>query len=198
MGRRAFGLASAVLAASLLSQPAFASPTQNEFNYLSKPSVTKLLSPSLVEAKDWIQLSGTGLNRVTEVFVDSNSAEFELVSGSEIRIRIPDGVSPGDAVLRISGDFGLLSYQNLFEVMPASKIIESKITIGTFQGYAAVYTKNFKGKELRIVIGDRTRVIPTLAANYTQNLTKVGAGNAVRISVYLDSDLLKSQELSIK
>ena len=198
MGRRALGLASAILALSLIGQPAFASPTQNEFDYLSKPSVTKLLSPRLVEAEDWIQLSGTGLNRVTEVFVDSNSAEFELVSGSEIRIRIPDGVSPGDAVLRISGDFGLLSYQNLFEVMPSPKIVESKITIGTFQGYAAVYTKNFKGKELRIVIGDRTRVIPTLAANYTQNLTKVGVGKTVSISVFVDGNLAKNNQLEIQ
>ena len=198
MGRRAFGLASAILALSLLGQPAFASPTQNEFDYLSKPSVTKLLSPSVVEAKDWIQLSGTGLNRIIGVFIDSHSAEFELISGSEISIRIPEGVRPGDAVLRISGDFGLLNYQNLFEVMPSPKIVESKITIGTFQGYAAVYTKNFKGKELRIVIGDRNRIIPSLAENYTQNLTKVGSGKYVVIQVFLDQDLVETRELRIQ
>lgn len=198
MGRRRIGLISAVLAACLFSQPAFAQPVQNEFEYLSKPSVIKLLSPGLVEAKDWIQLSGAGLSRVTEVFVDSNAAEFELSSDSEISIRIPEGVSPGDAVLRISGDFGLLSYQNLFEVLPSAKAVEPKITIGTFQGFAAVYTKNFKGKELRIVIGDRTRVIPSLGANYTQNLTKVGVGKTVSISVFVDGILSKSNQLEIQ
>lgn len=170
---------------------------ETDFNYYSQPIVSSVLSKKQVQISDEVLLGGTGFTQVQEVFVDSKPASFDVLSDSELEVKIPFGVNPGDAVLRISGSFGLLSYQSLFEVLPSS-VVESKITIGTFQGYAAVYTKNFKGKELRIVIGERTRVVPELDSNYTQNLTKVGSGKTIRIQVFLDQELLKTEDLLVK
>ena len=199
MGTKRVGFV-ALVAAALIAVPissASAVVLETEFDYLAKPAISTVLSSKQVEPSDEILLSGTGFTQVQEVFVDSQPASFEVLSDSELEVKIPFGVNPGDAVLRIAGTFGLLSYQSLFEVLP-STAGESKITIGTFQGYAAVYTKNFKGKELRIVIGERTRVVPELDANYTQNLTKVGSGKTIRIQVFLDQELLRTEDLLVK
>lgn len=196
---RASALAlTASLFLAVSSSPANAVVLETELDYLSQPTISTVLSKRHVEINDRILLSGQGFTQVTEVFVDSKPARFMLLSDSELEVKIPSGVNPGDAVLRISGPFGLLSYQSLFEVLPSTKLVESKVTIGTFQGFAAVYTKNFKGRELRIVVGDRTRVVPQLDANYTQNLTKVGAGKNVRVRVFLDGELLKTEVLITK
>lgn len=200
MGKARIGIASflAMVFLSVGSQPSHATPFETEATFLSKPKISKVLTSRQVEPSDQVLISGQGFSQVNEVFIDSQTAAFSLISDSEIQVRIPEGVNPGDAVLRISGEFGLLSYQNLFEVLPSTKAVESKVTIGTFQGYAAVYTKNFKGKELTIVIGDRARIIPELDANYTQNLTKVGVGKTVSVRVFLDQELLRVEQLVIK
>lgn len=199
MGKKRVGFVVLVAATFIAGPitPAHAVVLETDFDLLAKPAISTVLSSNQVETSDEVLLSGNGFTQVQEVFVDSQPASFEVLSDSQLEVKIPFGVNPGDAVLRISGSFGLLSYQSLFEVLPSSAV-ERKITIGTFQGYAAVYTKNFKGKELRIVIGERTRVVPELDANYTQNLTKVGSGKTVRIQVFLDQELLKTEDLLIK
>ena len=189
---------SAMVLFSYTSAPANAFELEREFDYLAKPAISTVLSDKRVVISDRVLLSGQGFTQVQEVFVDSNSATFQVLSDSKLEVEIPAGVNPGDAVLRISGTFGLLSYQGLFEVLPSSKLVESKITIGTFQGYAAVYTKNFKGYSLKISIADKERLIEELDSNYTQNLTKVGVGRTVTVLVYLGNKLVKSQEITIQ
>lgn len=181
----------------LLSFPVSASAIESSVKQ-NAPVISSSISFQSAEPREWVSISGLGFLEVTEVFVDSNKASFEILSDSSLRLQVPLTTSPGDAVVRLVGSFGLISYPNLLQVLPLSEVIESKVTIGTFQGYAAVYTKNFKGKELKITIGNRQRLIPELHANFTQNLTKVGVGKVVSVMVFVDQELVQVRELVIK
>ncbi len=167
-----------------------------------QPVVMGVASSSIVAAGDWVLITGSGFDQVTAVFVDATKTEHLMQSSSRLSILIPEGANPGDAVLKLEGEYGSISKQYLFEVLAASGDAaddsEAKVTIGTFQGYAAVYTKNFKGYSLKISIADNERLIGELDANYTQNLTKVGVGKTVTVMVYLGNKLVRVQELTIR
>ena len=198
-------VASSVLATMLLvSSPAAAADhvLAREIGLRLQPVVSGAASSSVVSPGDWVAIQGSGFDQVTTVFVDSTQTEFLMDSDTRMSVLIPEGANPGDAVLRLQGDYGSISKQHLFEVLadsPESSNIgaEAKVTIGTFQGYAAVYTKNFKGNSLRISIGDRERFIDQLDSDYTQNLTKIGVGRTVNVMVYLGNKLVKVQRLLI-
>ena len=191
-----------VLAGFASPAAAFDQSHPREIGLRNQPVILGVASSSIVAAGDWVVITGSGFDEVAAAFVDSTKTEHLVLSSSRLSILIPEGANPGDAVLRLEGDYGSISRQYLFEVMATSEVAakddEAKVTIGTFQGYAAVYTKNFKGYSLKISIADKERLIEELDANYTQNLTKVGVGRTVTVMVYLGSKLVKVQELLIR
>lgn len=151
-----------------------------------------------VKANDLVGLNGQLLDQVQAVLIDNQAAEFSVVDSGLLNVRVPRSVMPGDVVVTLAGEFGERSFQNLFEVSPTDLASTSRITIGTFQGFAAVYTKNFKGRVLTIEVDDRTRTLPPIADHFSQNLTQVGAGRVVQVRVFLDYELVKVQRLRIK
>ena len=204
---RARAIVSAGLAFLLLTfttpAAAFDQGSFRETGPRQQPVVMGVASSSIVAAGDWVLITGSGFDQVTAVFVDATKTEHLMQSSSRLSILIPEGVNPGDAVLRLEGDYGSTSKQYLFEVIAQSESsqsgdLEQRVTVGTFQGYVAVYTKNFKGYSLKISIADKERLIDELDANYTQNLTKVGVGRTVTVMVYLGNKLVKVQEITIR
>ena len=202
---RAIVAASLAILLSSLVAPAAAFDQGNlrETGPRQQPVVMGVASSSIVTAGDWVLITGSGFDQVTAVFVDATKTEHLMQSSSRLSILIPEGANPGDAVLRLEGDYGSISKQYLFEVIAQSESSQSadldqRVTVGTFQGYAAVYTKNFKGYSLKISIADKERLIEELDSNYTQNLTKVGVGRTVTVMVYLGNKLVKVQEITIQ
>lgn len=192
-----------LLSSTGLAATAFDESNLRETGPRQQPVVMGVASSSIVAAGDWVLITGSGFDQVTAVFVDATKTEHLMQSSSRLSILIPEGVNPGDAVLRLEGDYGSISKQYLFEVISQSESsqsadLEQRVTVGTFQGYAAVYTKNFKGYSLKISIADKERLIEELDANYTQNLTKVGVGRTVTVMVYLGNKLVKVQEITIQ
>lgn len=190
---------------SFLAAPAAAFDQGNlrETGPRQQPVVMGVVSSSIVAAGDWVLITGSGFDQVTSVFVDATKTEHLMQSSNRLSILIPKGANPGDAVLRLEGEYGSISKQYLFEVIAQSESsqsddLEQRVTVGTFQGYAAVYTKNFKGYSLKISIADKERLIDELDSNYTQNLTKVGVGRTVTVMVYLGNKLVKVQEITIQ
>jgi len=188
-----------ILASLVLPLPAQATVILNSLGQLvSQPAITSSYRSQAAAPLSWVEIKGVGFMQVAEVFVDNQMADFEVTSDVALKLQVPKGTNPGDAVVKLTGEFGVSTHHQLLQVLPAALAIESKVTIGTFQGYAAVYTKNFKGKELKITIGNRQRVIPELDANYTQNLTKVGAGKTVSVMVFVDDELIQVRDLLIR
>jgi uncharacterized repeat protein (TIGR02543 family) len=163
-----------------------------------RPSVSGVTGSNQIAINENVRLEGAGFNTVKSVLVDGFEASFFANSSTLITIRIPIGVEPGDVRVTLIGDFGQISYNNLFEVVALEIEQDTKVTVGTFLGYAAVYTKNFEGQRLSMKVGDKWRVVPRLGADYTRNLTKVGVGKTTTVMVYINRKLVRVEQLTIR
>ena len=197
--KRALVVTPLVLASLLLGTAANATVVlHNPSLQISVPAITASYKSQAAAPLSWVEIQGVGFTEVAEVYVDNQIADFEVMSDVALKLQVPRGTNPGDAVVKLTGEFGVSTHHQLLQVLPSALALESKVTIGTFQGFAAVYTKNFKGKELKITIGNRQRVIPELEANFTQNLTKIGVGKTVSVMVFVDQELVQVKELKIE
>jgi len=164
----------------------------------NQPSIRSVSTPGVAHADSFVELVGARFDLVTEVAIDSLAAEFQVIDSTRMRVRIPTQTQPGDVQVSLQGSFGRAQFNNLFEVTSRFSNPEARVTIGTFNGYAAVYTKNYLGSRMVIRIDSRERRLAPLSANYTANLTKVGAGKTVNLSIFIDSQLVQSRQLTIR
>lgn len=165
---------------------------------VEKPSVSGISGSNQVKINGSIQLLGSKLNQVEEVHVDGVPTSFFVNSENSITIRIPVGVKPGDPAVKLFGDYGLIIFTSLFEVIATELPNNSKVTIGTFNGYVAIYTKALRGKQLSFKIGSGWKVVDSLPANYTYNLRKIGSGKTATVQVYIDGALVQVLQVRVR
>jgi len=193
----------ALLAAVMFINPSTASQAQN-LNVLAtsplvdKPMITGISGSNQVKINGSVQLIGILLDQVEDVQVDGVTANFFVNNSGTITIRIPVGVKPGDPAVKLFGDFGSIIFTSLFEVIATELPNNSKVTIGTFNGYVAIYTKAHQGKQLSFKVGRSWKVIKTLPTNYTYNLKKIGSGKTTTVQVYIDSTLVQVLQVTVK
>ena len=76
---------------------------------------------------------------------------------------------------------------------------DQKVTIGTFNGYIAIYTQGYEGRRMTArVAGKWLAVDPiTVVPGKTYSLTKrnTGAGFLINVEVYIDGQLVKTQQV---
>ena len=203
LGPLAKVLTLALLALALVNNSAPASQAQATrvlalSQLVEKPLVTGISGSNQVKINGSVQLLGSKLNQVEEVQIDGVPASFFVNSEDSITIRIPIGVKPGDPAVKLFGDFGSIIFTSLFEVVATELPNNSKVTIGTFNGYVAIYTKAHQGKQLSFKVGSSWKVIKTLPSNYTYNLKKIGSGKTTTVQVYIDSALVQVLQLRVK
>lgn len=203
LGPLAKVLALALLLTTLALNPVLASQAQATrvlalSPLVEKPLVTGISGSNQVKINGSVQLLGSKLNQVEEVQVDGVPASFFVNSEDSITIRIPVGVKPGDPAVKLFGDFGSIIFTSLFEVIATELPDNSKVTIGSFNGYVAIYTKAHQGKQLSFKVGSSWKVIKTLPSNYTYNLKKIGSGKTTPVQVYIDSTLVQVLQVKVK
>ena len=195
------------LVASVVSSALFLSPVLTQPAFSAVPAVTlKSIKPVLVgvtgsakvDVNSTVKLSGSNLGTVRGVEVDGVSASFFVQGDNMLTIRIPVGVEPGDAALTLTGEFGSVTVNSIFEVLSATELKDSKVTIGSFLGFATVYTKNLKGHRLSLRIGKQWRAVPRISDNYSYNLTKIGKGKVVTVMVYVDRKLVSVKQVTVR
>lgn len=165
---------------------------------VEKPLVTGISGSNQVKINGSVQLLGAKLNQVEEVHIDGVPASFFVNSEDSITIRIPVGVKPGDPAVKLFGDFGSIIFTSLFEVVATELPNNSKVTIGSFNGYVAIYTKSHLGKRLSFKVGSQWKVVNPLRSNYTYNLKKIGSGKTTTVQVYVDSALVQVLQIRVK
>lgn len=196
-------LALALLAAVLAINPNTASQAQ-ALNVLGtsplveKPLITGISGSNQVKINGSVQLIGVLLDQVEDVQVDGVTASFFLNNAGAITIRIPVGVKPGDPAVKLFGDFGSIIFTSLFEVVATELPNNSKVTIGTFNGYVAIYTKAHLGKQLSFKVGSTWKIVNSLPSNYTYNLKKIGSGKTTTVQVYIDGALVQVLQVTVK
>lgn len=80
-----------------------------------------------------------------------------------------------------------------------SENLEKKVTVGTFNGYIAIYTQGYEGRKLTAKVAGRwLKVDPIeVVPGKTYSLVKrnTGAGYLINVEVYIDGQLMKQEQV---
>ena len=190
-------VSSALFLSPVLAQPAFSAALAVTLK-TTKPVLVGVSGSAKVDVNSTVKLVGSNLRLIQGVEVDGVKASFFVEGENTLTVRIPVGVEPGDAALTLSGEFGSVTVNSIFEVLSATELKDSKVTIGTFLGFATVYTKNLKGHRLSLRIGEQWRTVPAISENYSYNLTKIGKGQVVTVMVYVDRKLVSVKQVTVR
>jgi hypothetical protein len=164
---------------------------------MAATQVTGVVDYAQAKPGQVVRLTGMDLQSVQKVLVDGVETSFSAKTDSQIAIRIPTGTSPGDARLALVSSTGEITEFSL-EIIATEVAPRTKVTIGTFLGFIAVYTKNLAGHKLSIELRNRSRSDLLLDKDFTSNLTKTKRNQLVDVKVFIDSKLLQSGRILVR
>lgn len=179
---------SAALLVCLLSAPQAAS---------AAPSISGIVGNASPATNQVIRLQGAEFLDVKQILVDGVKAKFSISSDTQLALRIPITAKPGDVDVVLVSKDGSKSEVFQIEIAAPEVGLETKVTIGSFLGFVAVYTKNLSGHKLSIEVGNLKREVSTLSSDFTKNLTRVGSGKLVEVRIFVDDQLVKTQMIAV-
>jgi hypothetical protein len=191
------GLKRAITAIAALLLVSFALPAQ-AVNIQLAPKASPAIEGSQASADSVIKVAGWDFKQVEQVFIDDLPTTFQTLSNSLIAIRIPLGTNPGDVTITLVSNSGNTKSSFKIEIVSLESEKDTKVTIGSFLGYVAVYTKNLSGQKLFIQVGNKFREVSVLTNNFTANLTKVGSNRLVEVKVFVAGQLVESAMVLVR
>ena len=79
---------------------------------------------------------------------------------------------------------------------------DKKITVGTFKGYVAIYTKGYMGQKLSAKVAGKWLVVDPIAAyksnDYSRTVRLTGAGYTITVDLYIDGAFVRSEVVTTK
>jgi hypothetical protein len=79
---------------------------------------------------------------------------------------------------------------------------DAKITVGTFKGYVAIYTKGYMGQKLSAKVAGKWLVVDPIAAyksnDYSRAVRLTGAGYTITVDLYIDGVFVRSEVVTTK
>jgi hypothetical protein len=191
------GLKRVITAIAALLLVSFALPAQG-VNIQLAPKASPEIEGSQASADSVIRVAGWDFKKVEQVLIDDLPTTFQASSNTLIAIRIPLGTNPGDVTITLISNGGNTKSEFQIEIVSLETENDTKVTIGSFLGYVAVYTKNLSGEKLSIQVGNRYREVSVLNNNFTANLTRVGSNRLVEVKVFVAGQLVESTMVLVR
>ena len=191
------GLKRVLTAIAALLLVSFVLPAQAVNIHLA-PKASPAIEGSQASADSVIRVAGWDFKKVEQVLIDDLPTTFQASSNTLIAIRIPLGTNPGDVTITMVSNNGQTKSQFQIEIVSLETQKDTKVTIGSFLGYVAVYTKNLSGQKLSIQVGNKIRDVSVLSNDYTANLTKVGSNRLVEVKVFVAGQLVESAMVLVR
>ena len=86
--------------------------------------------------------------------------------------------------------------------LTATPSADQKITVGTFKGYVAIYTKGYIGQKLSAKVAGKWLVVDPIAAyksnDYSRAVRLTGAGYTITVDLYIDGAFVRSEVVTTK
>jgi len=175
--------------------------------YVTMSEKIELLAPDFTRSADTLgYLTSSGTSAATplvagaftvlkQAFPDKTSEQV-LAAMKASGTMVDDVIRKNIPLINLSAAYDRLSSQSSTPETPEENL-EQKVTIGTFNGYIAIYTKGYEGRKLTAKVAGRwLKVDPiTLAPGKSYSLTKrnTGAGYQINVEVYIDG-VLKAED----
>lgn len=179
---------------------------QNEVSwYVTMSQKVELLAPDYAQTADTIGYQqGSGTSAAAPLTAGAFALlrqAFPTVSSESILNTMKATGTKVDDILRKQIPMVNLatSYSQLASGVVTPPAAGQKVTIGTFQGYIAIYTQGYEGRRLTAkVAGKWLAVDPiTLVPGKTYSLVKrnTGAGYLVSVEVFIDGQRVAAQQV---
>ena len=168
------------------------------FTIHQAPRASTAIEGSQASADSVIRVAGWDFKQVEKVLIDDRPTTFQASSNSLIAIRIPLGTNPGDVTITLVSNQGQTKSSFQIEIVSLETEKDTKVTIGSFLGYVAVYTKNLSGQKLSIQVGNKFREVSVLDNNFTANLTKIVSNRLVEVKVFVAGQLVESAMVLVR
>jgi hypothetical protein len=191
------GLKRVITAIAALLLVSLALPAQAVNIHLA-PKASPAIEGSQANADSVIRVAGWDFKKVEQVLIDDLPTTFLASSNTLIAIRIPLGTNPGDVTITLISNGGNTKSSFQIEIVSLETEKDTKVTIGSFLGYVAVYTKNLSGQKLSIQVGNRYREVSVLTNNFTVNLTQVGSNRLIEVKVFVTGQLVESAMVLVR
>jgi hypothetical protein len=191
------GLKRVITAIAALLLVSLALPAQAVNIHLA-PKASPAIEGSQANADSVIRVAGWDFKKVEQVLIDDLPTTFLASSNTLISIRIPLGTNPGDVTITLISNGGNTKSSFQIEIVSLETEKDTKVTIGSFLGYVAVYTKNLSGQKLSIQVGNRYREVSVLTNNFTVNLTQVGSNRLIEVKVFVTGQLVESAMVLVR
>ncbi len=165
-------------------------------------------APQAVVAGQEVTFTGRNLSSVTSAFVGTTQLTVVSTADELLVIDVPASMAPGVYDLVLQSSLGTLNFQQGLTVLEAQdQVVESeagpKLTVGSFKGYVAVYTKGYEGAKLSAKIAGKWLVVEELKEswktfNYSRTVRFTGAGYAIKVHLYINGEFVRTEDLTTK
>jgi hypothetical protein len=81
---------------------------------------------------------------------------------------------------------GTLSAERDVKDVASVVAADTKVNVGTFKGYVALYAKGYKGQKMSAIVAGKWIVVPTLASDFERVVRFTGAGYTITTKIYID------------
>ena len=137
----------------------------------------------------------------TETDADGNFRLSVLTSAADRGTLTVTAVYLSDGAATAAAD-KLTSVQAINVGPAVADAADQKITVGTFKGYVAIYTKGYMGQKLSAKVAGKWLVVDPIAAyksnDYSRTVRLTGAGYTITVDLYIDGVFVRSEVVTTK
>ena len=161
-----------------------------------------------VAAGSEVTFTGRRLQLVSSAYAGQFQLQIVQAVSSSLTVFIPTSLSANVYDLTVHSSNGKLTFQQGLTVLGAQdQIVESeagpKLTVGSFKGYVAIYTKGYEGQKLSAKVDGKWLVVDPLKEswrqnNYSRSVRYTGAGYDILVHLYVDGEFIKTEMLTTK
>ena len=163
-----------------------------------------------VQAESEVTFTGRRLDSVTSAFAGGVQLPVVLAESKSLVLEVASSLPPGTYDLVIQSSFGSLTYHQGITVLASSNeeseiepALDRKLSVGSFKGFIAIYTKGYDGQRLSAKVAGKWLVVESLdesfqGKNYSRTLRETGSGHNIKVHLYIDSEFLRTDELTTK
>jgi hypothetical protein len=85
-------------------------------------------------------------------------------------------------------DVGDLTVVKTLTIGSAPVVADTKVNVGTFKGYVALYAKGYEGQKMSAIVAGKWIVVESLASDFERVVRFTGAGYTITTKIYIDGE----------
>lgn len=164
-------------------------------------------NPVKVTTTSYITVTYTGPGFVTATLPNTTDAAGELkfsvlLGSADTGVGTITVAYDGDATAATTVDNAAATATMTVGTAPAAAS-DAKVTVGTFKGYIAIYTKGYDGSKLSAKVAGKWLVVPSLdeswkGNDYSRTVRFTGAGYEINVHLYIDGEFVRTDVVTTK